>query len=118
EKYGMQLPHVPNQPYFVKVRKDRDIDVEVAARLAEMTLEEFQQLNPSYNRPIIRGEHKPVLLLPADRADLFQANLAAYQGKLSSWATYRSRKGESYAAIAKRHGISLRDLRAANGLGT
>src|SRR5690606_19056678 len=32
------------------------------------------------------------------------------------WDTYKSKKGESYASIAKRHGISLGTLRAANGL--
>ncbi|OZI27515.1 MULTISPECIES: transglycosylase SLT domain-containing protein [Bordetella] len=115
-KYAVALPPVENSPYFAMVRKNRDIDVEVAARLAEMPLEEFKALNPSYNRPVIRGEHQPTLLLPTDRVATFNANLLAYKGDLSSWKVYQPRRGESYAAIAKRHGISEAELRRANGV--
>ncbi len=116
-KFGITLPEVSNTPYFTTVQKrDIDIDIEVAAKLAEMSVEEFKSLNASFNRPIILAEHKPTLLLPTNRVDIFNANLQAYQGRLSSWDTYRSKKGESYAAIAKQHGISLGRLRAVNGL--
>src|SRR3546814_12284058 len=81
-----------------------------------MPLDEFKALNASFNRPVILAEHNPVLLLPTNRVDIFEANLEAYKGELSSWDTYKSKKGESYAAIAKRHGISLGTLRAVNGL--
>ena len=93
-----------------------DIDIEVAAKLAEMSLDEFKSLNASFNRPIILAEHNPVLLLPTNRVDIFNANLEAYKGRLSSWQTYRSKKGESYASIAKQHGITLGQLRSVNGL--
>jgi membrane-bound lytic murein transglycosylase D len=117
KKYGITLPEVSNTPYFTTVKKTPDIDVAVAAELAEMSVEEFKSLNASHNRPIILAEHEPVLLLPTNKVDIFNANLEAYQGKLSTWQTYRSQQGESYAAIAKKHGISLGKLRAANGLG-
>jgi membrane-bound lytic murein transglycosylase D len=117
KKFGITLPEVSNTPYFTTVQKrDIDIDIEVAAKLAEMSVEEFKLLNASFNRPIILGEHKPTLLLPTNRVDIFNANLQAYQGRLSSWDTYKSKPGESYAAIAKQHGISLGKLRAVNGL--
>ncbi|CAP40961.1 transglycosylase SLT domain-containing protein [Bordetella petrii] len=115
-KYAVVLPPVENSPYFAMVRKNRDIDLEVAARLAEMPLEEFKALNPSFNRPLIRGEHQPTLLLPTDRVDIFNANLQAYQGDLSSWKVYQPRRGESYASIAKRFGISEAELRRANDI--
>ena len=38
--YGITLTPIPNEPYFVTVEKARDIDVLVAARLAEMTVED------------------------------------------------------------------------------
>ncbi|MGB6104195.1 MAG: transglycosylase SLT domain-containing protein [Pusillimonas sp.] len=116
EKFGITLPPVSNTPYFTTIKKKQDIDIEVAAQLAEMPLDEFKALNASFNRPIILAEHDPTLLLPTNRVDIFNANLAAYQGRLSSWDTYKSKQGESYAAIAKLHGISLGTLRAVNGL--
>ena len=101
----MALP-VGNTPYFVTVRKNSDIDLEIAAKLAEMPLDEFKALNPSFNRPVIRGDHAPTLLLPADRVEIFNANLTNYKGDLSAWKVYHSRRGESYASIAKRFGVS------------
>ena len=107
----MALPPVGNTPYFVTVRKNSDIDLEIAAKLAEMPLDEFKALNPSFNRPVIRGDHAPTLLLPADRVEIFNANLTNYKGDLSAWKVYHSRRGESYASIAKRFGVSEAKLR-------
>ncbi|SHI33186.1 transglycosylase SLT domain-containing protein [Pollutimonas bauzanensis] len=118
-KYGITLPEVSNTPYFTTVQKapNTDIEVEVAAKLAEMPLDEFKSLNASFNRPIILAEHQTALLLPTNRVDIFNANLEAYKGRLSSWQTYKSKPGESYVAIAKQYGISVAQLRAINGLG-
>ena len=93
------------------VRKNSDIDLEIAAKLAEMPLDEFKALNPSFNRPVIRGDHAPTLLLPADRVEIFNANLTNYKGDLSAWKVHHSRRGESYASIAKRFGVSEAKLR-------
>jgi len=116
QKYAVNLPPVENTPYFATIRKTRDIDVELAARLAEMPLEEFRALNPSFNRPIILAEHRPTLLLPRDKVAVFNANLKAYEGRLASWKVYRAKRGESLAAIARRHNISLAQLRKINDI--
>jgi len=113
-KYAVVLPPVGNQPYFATVQKNQDMDVEVAARLAEMPVDEFKALNPSFNRPLIRGEHASSLILPADRVAIFNANIDAYKGQLSSWKVYSARRGESYAAIAKRFGVTEATLRQVN----
>jgi membrane-bound lytic murein transglycosylase D len=115
-KYGITLPPISNQPYFKTVRKSRDMDIAVAAHLADMSVEDFKSLNPSFNRPIILAEHHPVLLLPANKVDIFNANLEAYKGRLSSWELYQPRRGESYASIARHHGISVSKLREVNGI--
>ncbi|MGE8546038.1 MAG: transglycosylase SLT domain-containing protein [Alcaligenes sp.] len=116
-RYGITLPPVSNTPYFTAVRKNKDIDVAVAAELAEISIDEFKALNASHNRPTIPA-HNSTLLLPADKVDIFKANLAAYQGRLSNWKTYQAKSGESYLSIAQRHGITLSQLRSINGLGS
>ncbi|NLC37541.1 MAG: transglycosylase SLT domain-containing protein, partial [Alcaligenaceae bacterium] len=116
QKYGITLPPINNTPYFTTVKKKENIDVNVAAQLAEITLDEFRELNPSHNRPIIKVDDEAEILLPADKADIFMANLKAYQGRLSSWSTYRSKKGESYTAIARKFGMPVEQLRSVNGL--
>lgn len=114
KRYAVALPKVDNTPYFVTIQKNSDIDIEVAAKLAEMPLDEFKALNPSFNRPLIRGEHQPTLLLPANRVETFNANLRNFKGDLSTWTAYSSRRGESYAAIAKRFNVAEVRLREIN----
>ncbi len=116
KKYGLNLPDVSNTPYFTTVRQSPTIEVAVAAKLADMSVEEFRALNASFNRPIILAEHQPTLLLPTDRVDIFNANLQAYKTRENAWKTYQAKRGESYAAIAKKHGITLAQLRQINGL--
>ncbi|MBO9329903.1 lytic transglycosylase [Achromobacter sp. HZ01] len=118
QRYAVALPPVGNTPYFVTVQKNSDIDLEIAAKLAEMPLDEFKALNPSFNRPLIRGDHGPTLLLPADRVEIFNANLTNYKGDLSAWKVYHTRRGESYASIAKRFGVTESRLRQINDIGS
>lgn len=116
ERYGITLPPISNTPYFTSVKKNQNIDVEIAAQLAEMSVDDFRDLNPAHNRPVIKVDTEANILLPADKADIFMANLQAYQGQLSAWTTYRSKKGESYTAIAQKFDMPLEQLRRINGL--
>jgi membrane-bound lytic murein transglycosylase D len=116
-RYGITLPEIANEPYFVAFNKLIDIDVATAARLAEMPIEEFRALNPAFNRPVIIGASSPTILVPAEKADAFEANLAAWQSTgqpLASWTTYKLQAGETLAKVAERAGISEAQLRAAN----
>jgi membrane-bound lytic murein transglycosylase D len=120
--YGVELPAIRNEPYFAVLRKTRDIDIDTAARLAEMPADEFRALNPSFNRPLIpafsgTGAGQANLLLPADRAEIFLANLAAYEATgqpLASWTTYTVGHAETIDGIAARVGVSADHLREAN----
>jgi membrane-bound lytic murein transglycosylase D len=117
ERYGVALPRIDDAPYFVAVHKTRDIDVDTAARLAEMEPADFRALNPAFNRPVIVGASDAKLLLPADKAELFHANLAAWEATgqpLASWTTYKMQPSDTLAAVAKRVGISEQQLREAN----
>ena len=40
--FGVEVDPIPNEPYFATVTKTRDIDVRLAAKLAEMPVEEFK----------------------------------------------------------------------------
>lgn len=117
EKYGVTLPHVPDQPYFVEVVKDKDIDVSTIVRLAGISDEEFRLLNPANKRQVILGEHRTRILLPKKNIAQYEKNLKQHKGELSSWKGYTPTPGESLATIAQRHGISLESLKSMNGYG-
>ncbi|MGB6007117.1 LysM peptidoglycan-binding domain-containing protein [Castellaniella sp.] len=118
EKYGITLPQVSNSPYFTTVHKSRDMDIAVAAALAEMPIDDFRALNPAYNRPVMLAAHNPALHLPLDKVAVFNSNLETYTGRLSSWQVMHPKRGQSLAAIAKSYGITLDQLRQANNLGS
>lgn len=115
--YGIKLPTIYNEPFFVQIFKDQDIDVKRAANLAGMSHEEFSTLNPSFNRPVIVASHNHSMLMPTDKLDQFIENLVAYRtsGKpLSSWTTYRVQPEDTVASIARKAHMTEAALREAN----
>ena len=116
EAFGVVLPRIDNQPYFVVVERNRDIDVRTAARLANMTLEDFKALNPSFNRPIIQGSSSTPLLVPADRESEFKNGLDSQQ-PLATWQAHVVRPKETIERIATMYGMTAAAVREVNGLG-
>lgn len=115
--FGIELDPIPNQPYFTTVTKTRDIDVRLAAKLAEMPVEEFVALNPGFSRPLIPVAVNARIVLPADKVEAFHANLEKYDDKaLVSWRAYTPQKGDTLESIARKHGISLAQLKEVNGI--
>ena len=108
------LPALLNQPYFAAVAPGKPMDIKTAARLAEMPVAEFLALNPAHNRPVITPD-SPVII-PADKVDTFQANLENHAAPLSRWQAYTLKPGERLERLAPRFGISLGELKEANGL--
>lgn len=115
--FNIVLPRIENQPYFTSVSKTRDIDLVTAAKLAEMPLNEFKALNPSFIRPIILGSQNSSILLPNDKVEIFRKNLEQARGPLSHWSTYTFKAGDRLDRIAKKHGMSLANLKSINSIG-
>ena len=114
EAYGLTLPTLENHPYFLSVSIERDIDVELAAQLAAMPLEEFQQLNPQMNRPVIFAAGTPQVLLPYDNANAFVRNLPLHDGPLATWTVWVAPKTLKPAEAAELVDMSEAELRDVN----
>ncbi|HUP29651.1 MAG TPA: LysM peptidoglycan-binding domain-containing protein, partial [Usitatibacter sp.] len=68
-----------------------------------------------HNKPVAVGSGgMNSLVLPLDKAEAFRTNLDAYDKPLVTWTQYQAKRGESIDAIAKRHGLTGAQLRAAN----
>jgi membrane-bound lytic murein transglycosylase D len=114
QMYGLTLPSIPNHPYFVTVTTSHDIDVDTAAKLANLSPDEFRSLNPSFRKPVILGATQPQILLPFDNASAFERNLKTYSGSLSSWTTYTVTERAAPAAIAQKIGVDADTLMEVN----
>jgi len=116
QAYGIVLPELENHPYFVALDVDNDIDVALVIKLAEIPEEEFHNLNPSFNKPVILSNANQQILLPFAHAEIFQSNLKAYNKPLSTWTAVKVAKTESVDQLAKTLGVEVDALRSVNGI--
>ncbi|MCU0967531.1 MAG: transglycosylase SLT domain-containing protein [Rubrivivax sp.] len=114
EAFGLQLAVLENHPFFLSVPIERDIDVVVAARLAGVSVDEFRQLNPQHNKPVILAAGTPQVLLPYDNANAFLRNLDTHDGPLASWTAWVAPTALRASDAAQRLGIEETLLREVN----
>ena len=114
--YGLQLAHIANEPYFATVTTSQHIDVKLAAKFAEMPVDEFLFLNPAHNKPVIKAGSAEVIVLPVHKIQVFLNNLASHDKPLASWQAHTVKAGETPEKIAARHGISVTRLKEINGI--
>jgi membrane-bound lytic murein transglycosylase D len=112
--FGLALPDVANHPYFLSVAIDRDMDVEMAARLSGMSVDAFKTLNPQMNKPVILAAGTPQVLLPFDNANRFVRNIVAHRGPLATWTAWVAPKTLRPAEAARIVGMNEAQLRAVN----
>lgn len=112
--FGLELPPLANHPYFLAVGIERDIDVDLAARLARLPLDEFKALNPQLNKPVILAAGTPQVLLPYDNANHFVRELPQHRGRLASWTAWVAPKTLKPAEAARMAGMDEDDLREVN----
>ncbi|MGY4828811.1 transglycosylase SLT domain-containing protein [Sphaerotilaceae bacterium SBD11-9] len=114
ETFGVALPPLANHPYFLSVPIERDIDVAVAVRLAGITQDEFNTLNPQMNKPVILAAGTPQILLPYDNASLFVRNSAQHRGPFATWTAWVAPRTLKAADAAKQVGMTEAELRDVN----
>ncbi len=116
-QYGLTLPLIDNQPYFTAVDKTSDIDLTIAAHLAELSVDEFKALNPQFNRPVITGGEHTKILLPQENAEKFHLNLAQWGRALSTWTTHKiTTARERIETLASKFHTTPEVLRQANNI--
>lgn len=116
DRFNAKLPQIANHPYFQSVNLSRDMDVQLAARLAEMKVDDFRALNPSANKPVILASGTPQILLPWDNADVFIRNLQNHRGQSASWTAWRVPSTMKAAEAAKRVGMDESQFRSVNNI--
>ena len=117
ERYGIEFPPLPNQPYFAIVDIDSQLDLKIAARLAGTGYDEIAALNPGYNRWATDPDGPHRLLVPIDSADAFESAVRSLAPEdRVHFVTHVVAKHETLAQIARSHGTSVAVLSKINGL--
>ena len=126
-KYGIELAPIPNERYFTTVLTGRpELDVALAAKLAEMPVREFKALNPGFSRLLVRSSKGLRIVLPSEKVAIFHENLAKLDRQTGASAggtrapkvnaphVHRVESGDTLSAIARRYDVRLADLRRWN----
>ncbi len=117
QQFNADLPFIANHPYFQTVPITRDLDVALAAKLADVRIEDFRALNPAAHKPVILAAGTPQILLPWDNAAVFERNFEAYTpGQYASWTAWTVPGTMTVAEASQRSGMSEVDLRAVNNI--
>lgn len=116
-RFGLALPSLDDRPFFEQVATGGQIDLKIAADLADVPIEEVLLLNPGFNRSSThpKGPHR--LLLPVRRADGFRNALAklAPEQRLR-WEHHLVRQGDTLGRIAREYNIDVDAIQQANQL--
>lgn len=113
--HGLAFAPIPNAPYFVKVDVGGQLDLHVAAELADLSKEEILALNPAFNHWITDPDGPHHILVPVDRNDRFKEGIAALPPSERVRVVYhRVRRGDTLGEIADKYGISVAAIKNAN----
>ncbi len=115
-RFGLKLASIPNEPYFSAVAIRRHIDIKLAAKFAEMPLDEFKFLNPAHNKQVIKAGGTENIVLPKHKVQTFLTSLENHDKPLVSWQAHTVKAGEKPEKIAAKYGISPAELKQINGI--
>lgn len=114
--YALNLPEVPDEPYFAQVSLEHQLDLTRIAALAKVPAEHIQELNPAFKEGVTLDGPQHVLV-PAEHAKHLERKLATLTpDQLTPVRPYTVRSGDTLSGIAQRHGTSVASIRQLNQL--
>jgi membrane-bound lytic murein transglycosylase D len=117
ELYDISLRCIPDAPGFVQVDTESQIDLALAAELAELDVDTLYEYNPAFNRWATSPDGPHSLLLPYDNAEIFKANLALIpDDQRVQWKRHKIKSGETLSHIAVKYNTTVKELRKINSI--
>ena len=101
EQYPVAWPQTDMQPFFAIVKVGNQIDLNVAAKLANTSPEELRILNPGFNQWTTDPQGQHELIIPIEKVPEFEKNLTELpKTKLTAWSRYTVKAGDNIQKIA------------------
>ena len=117
DKYGVNIPPVPNRPSFEVTDPGLPLNLAHAAELAEIDVRVLHALNPGQLRGTIAPYRSTELLLPYGSSQRFQSNLEkADPREVTQWHEYHVKPGDTLWDIARSFGTDVALLRRENNI--
>lgn len=116
EAYGLEIPAIANKPYLKVIEPNEQLDLRIAANYADMNYQTLRALNPGYKQWATSPTGAQRLLVPLEKASLFNQKLAQNRGKGIRYERYRVKSGDSIGVLAQRYNIPTSSLKKTNNL--
>ena len=115
--FDLTLYKIDNKSVIRPVAIGSQLDLAKASKLAELTLAEFQHLNPGFNRWATDPDGPHQLLLPIAKLEIFTSALDKLDDKdRLAWQRYKIKPGDSLNRIAKRFNTSIELIKQVNNV--
>ncbi|MCX4243197.1 transglycosylase SLT domain-containing protein [Paraliomyxa miuraensis] len=101
---------------WVEVKLARSTSLSELARLLDTDASRLAEINAAFIRGRTPPERPTTVRIPRDKAQAFAAVRPELEALWRSEGTVTVKHGEALAAIAKRHGITEKQLRTLNGI--
>ncbi|MCO7225425.1 LysM peptidoglycan-binding domain-containing protein [Pleionea sp. CnH1-48] len=117
QKENLTWAAIPNEPYFAKVTVDSQIDLAIAADMAQLSMDEFYTLNPAFNHWATEPKRSTDILVPvAHEQHLVDALAKVPANERIAFKRYVIKQGDSLLKIAKKFKTTPALLRSSNGI--
>lgn len=115
--YGLRLKNIPNRPYFDGIKMKGQIEMSRIAKLSHTSIKVVRELNPAFRRWATSPSGSYWLLLPADKANLFQRalNQTDHQHNVK-WIHHVVVQGDTLGNLANQYHTTVALLERINQL--
>jgi membrane-bound lytic murein transglycosylase D len=116
-EFDIELYPIANKKAVGTVPVNTQIDLTVAASLAELSLEEFKDLNPGFNQWATDPNNPTRFLLPEENIAAFNEKIALLPDKNRMvWQRYKIKSGDSLGKIAQKYHIDIDSIKTINNI--
>ena len=120
QQYQVNIPEVPNQPYFAQVEVNNQIKLNTLASLLAINSEDLKSLNAGLKaEAVINNQSPKKLLIPTTKVFAFNDLMASGQLRnetVPTWNNYYVRSGDTLNSVASRHKMTISELKTINKL--
>lgn len=117
DRYGLSLRDIPDEPYLTTIEVGSQIDLALAAELAEISVDDLYRLNPGFNRWATDPDGPHLLVIPIASAERFESALRDLPPQQRiKWHRYQIVQGDSLIGIANRYHTTVEVLQQVNEL--
>jgi membrane-bound lytic murein transglycosylase D len=117
DKYGITLTPIDNRPQIEVVNIETQLDITLAADLAQIDIVDLKAINPGLKRWATAPQGPHHLVVPSDKAASFKRALATIEpDSRINWVRYKIKSGDSIGEIADQFETTAILIRSSNGI--